>query len=41
MKMKNPTHSVQEANPVLLLIKESLIKSKTVRSWSCKTKREY
>ena len=39
-KMENPTHNFRETNPVLQLIKELQIKSKTVISWSSQKKRE-
>ena len=38
--MKNPTHSFRETNPMLQLIEESQIKSKTVMSWSSRKKNE-
>ena len=39
-KMENPTHGFRDTNPILQLIWESQIKSKTVVSWSSQTKKE-
>ena len=38
--MENPTHSFRGTNFVLQLIKESQIKSKTVKSWNSQKKKE-
>ena len=40
LKMKNPTNSSRETNLVLQLIQKLQIKSKTVKSWSSRKKKE-